>query len=141
MVMAGFILDTDILSLYQHGHPKVGPAVDAHPIKSLAITVISVEEQVLGWLNAARQCKRSDRRAWAYRGLADAATSWERFEIMTYSEPAMLRYDQLRKVKLQIGGQDLRIAAIALEGGATVVTKNRADFARVPGLAIVDWSV
>lgn len=73
--------------------------------------------------------------------MADAVTSWEYFEIVAYSEPAMLRYDQLRKMNLGIGGQDLRIAAIALEVGATVVTKNHVDFARIPGLAIVDWSV
>lgn len=138
--MAGFILDTDILSLYQHGHVKVGPAVDAHPPKSIGITIISVEEQVMGWLAAARQSKRHDRRAWAFQGLTDAVTSWERFAIVTYGEPAMLRYDRLRKLNLRVGGQDLRIAAIALEAGATVVTKNRVDFCRVPGLTIVDWS-
>ncbi|HEY1381345.1 MAG TPA: type II toxin-antitoxin system VapC family toxin [Gemmataceae bacterium] len=138
--MAGFILDTDILSLYQHGHPKVGPAVDAHPIKSVGITVITVEEQVMGWLNAAHQAKRPDRRAWAYQGLADAITSFEQFRVVVYSEPAMLRYDHLRKMKLRVGGQDLRIAAVALEAGATVVTKNLVDFGRVPGLAVADWS-
>ena len=139
--MPAFILDTDILSLYQRGQPQVGSAVAAHAVKSVGVTVITIEEQVVGWINAARQSKRPDRRAWAYQGLADAAASLEQFVILGYSEPAMLRYDVLRKLKLRIGGQDLRIAAIALEVGATVVTKNRIDFARIPGLTIVDWSV
>ena len=63
-----------------------------------------------------------------------------RVQILTFTEPAILRYEQLKSLKLKVGGNDLRIAAIALEHIATVVTRNRRDFARVPGLAVADWS-
>jgi tRNA(fMet)-specific endonuclease VapC len=40
-----------------------------------------------------------------------------------------------------IGAYDLLIAAQALRTGATLVTANATEFARVPGLAQQDWSV
>jgi predicted nucleic acid-binding protein len=38
-----------------------------------------------------------------------------------------------------IGKIDLRIAAIALEQKAPVVSRNLRDFRRVPNLAVEDW--
>ena len=38
-----------------------------------------------------------------------------------------------------VGPYDLLIAATALEHGATLVTKNVREFARVPGLVVEDW--
>jgi tRNA(fMet)-specific endonuclease VapC len=46
--MTLYVLDTDILTLYQHGHPRVVQHVLAHPLVHLAITVISVEEELRG---------------------------------------------------------------------------------------------
>ena len=42
-------------------------------------------------------------------------------------------------MKLNIGKMDLRIAAIALEEDATVITRNLRDFQRVPGLKCENW--
>lgn len=65
------------------------------------------------------------------------------FRVVPMNESALYRYGRPKKIKpnLNVGGNDLRIAAIALEMGATVVTRNTRDFGRVPGLRIVDWSV
>jgi tRNA(fMet)-specific endonuclease VapC len=44
-------------------------------------------------------------------------------------------------MKLNIGKMDLRIAAITLEIGGTVVTRNLRDFQRIPNLRVENWAV
>jgi tRNA(fMet)-specific endonuclease VapC len=47
----------------------------------------------------------------------------------------------LQKAKLRIGTLDLKIAAITLAHDATLLTRNTADFGKVPGLKFEDWTV
>ena len=54
--------------------------------------------------------------------------------VLPYDVEAQLRFAHLRRQQVRIGTQDLRIAAIALSQNATLVTRNRRDFAKVPGL-------
>jgi tRNA(fMet)-specific endonuclease VapC len=51
------------------------------------------------------------------------------------------RVTQLKALRLNVRLMDLRIAAVAMENQALVVTRNRRDFGRVPGLSVEDWSV
>ena len=134
-------LDTDILSLYQRGHPVVCQHVAAHPPVDLAITVISIEEQLTGWYALLRTTTRRDHLAIAYQSLAESIPFLARFVILAYPETAILRFEQLVGLKLNVRKMDLRIAAIALEQGAVVVTRNVRDFRRVPGLVVEDWTV
>jgi tRNA(fMet)-specific endonuclease VapC len=138
--MSVFVLDTDILSLWQHGHPAVIRHVSAHLAHELAITVITVQEQLDGW--HARLARVKDRKSTAdiYQRLANTIRFLSRVNIVTYSEAAIDRYDQLRSQKLNIGKMDLRVAAIVLDLGLTLVTRNVRDFGRVPNLNIEDWS-
>jgi tRNA(fMet)-specific endonuclease VapC len=136
-----FVLDTDILSLYQFGHLQVCKHVAARSASDLAITVISVEEQLGGWYTLLRNTTQRDQVAIAYQSLADNIPFLAKFNILSYSVPSQLQFENLVTMKLNVRKMDLRIAAIALEHGATVVSRNVRDFQRVPGLAIEDWSV
>jgi len=61
--------------------------------------------------------------------------------ILSFTVPAIQRYENLKRQKLRVAGKDLRIAAIVLETSAILVTRNRQDFQRVSGLIFEDWSV
>jgi tRNA(fMet)-specific endonuclease VapC len=139
--MSLYVFDTDTLSLYQHGHPAVVQQASSHLPQELAITVISVEEQLSGWYRELRKAKQPARLAAVYQRLAKTVQSLSRLEILSYTEAAIQRYRDLQALKPNIGKMDLRIAAIVLENGATLVTRNTRDFQRVPGLTLTDWSL
>ncbi len=61
--------------------------------------------------------------------------------VVPFSLSAMSRYAGLQRQRLNVGSNDLKIAATALECNATVVTRNRRDFGRVAALSVEDWSV
>ncbi len=135
-----YVLDTDILSLFQRGHPSVCAAAASHSPDDLAVTVLTVEEQLSGWYSLLRQSKKRSDLAAVYRRLAENVQFLARIKILSFTEEAMIRYDNLRVRNLGIRAMDLRIAAIALEQGAILVTRNLRDFERVPGLTVENWT-
>jgi tRNA(fMet)-specific endonuclease VapC len=139
--MSLFVLDTDHLTLYYRGDPIVVQRVDAQPPTDLAISVMTVDEQLSGWYTLARRARRPDEIARAYARLGDSVVRLAKWRILPYTESGIARVAQLRALRLNVRLMDLRIAAIALENGAVVVTRNRRDFGRVPGLSVDDWSV
>jgi tRNA(fMet)-specific endonuclease VapC len=135
-----YVLDTDILTLYQEGEPNVIRNIQARPLELLAVTIISVEQQLTGWYTKLRRAKKNDQLARAYKQMTDAVRFLVRFDILTFSEPAIVRYDGLRAAYRRLDKSDLRIAAIVLEHGDTLVTRNTRDFQQIAGLPIEDWS-
>ena len=47
--MSLYVLDTDHLSLYRYGHPEVSARIEATPADQLAVTIITIEEQLRAW--------------------------------------------------------------------------------------------
>jgi tRNA(fMet)-specific endonuclease VapC len=137
--MAVFVLDTDILSLHQRKDHRVHAAVLAHAADTLCVSTVTVEEQIGGWSALARSAKTSQEHEHASMFLAALVVSWGGFALVPMTVPAVVRFEALARANRNVKRNDLRIA-IALELGATIVTRNRRDFGRVPGLVIDDWS-
>jgi tRNA(fMet)-specific endonuclease VapC len=135
-----FLLDTDTFTLYLHGDVTATLNVVRHLADDVRLAVVSVEEIWDGWQAAIKKAKTPEAIGYAYDRLTAALVELRSWRIASSSAPAVSRYRELKKQKLNVGANDLRIAAIALEWNATVVTRNRRDFSRVPGLLAVDWS-
>lgn len=139
--MSLYVLDTDTLTLYERAHPVVTQKVAGHDPADVVIAVITVEEQLTGWYTFLRGAKTPVKVAAAYDRLLQAVKFLGSLPILPFNAAAIGRYQNLQSLKLNVGKQDLRIAAIALEHGAVVVTRNLRDFQRVPGLTVEDWTV
>jgi tRNA(fMet)-specific endonuclease VapC len=139
-----WLLDTDHVSLLLWNNPVVSERLDLAQSRA-AVSIITVQEVFNGWVGQLNQ-PRNDRELLLekYHKLYLATELFRKVRILEFDGRAYDRYTQLadqnpplRKQRLR---QDLRIAAIALVNGATVVTRNRRDFELVPGLSIEDWS-
>ncbi len=137
--MSLYVLDTDHASLFQRRHPRVVQRVLAVPAEDLAITIVSAEEQLRGWLSVVHRAT-GDYLVTAYALFHEALDYFRTIRILDFDSAALALYDELRRGKIRIGTKDLRIAAIALAAGGTLVTRNAGDFSRVPALSLEDWT-
>jgi len=143
--MSLYVLDTDVLSLLQRGNAAIDRRVRLceQANDKLATTVISVEEQLTGWysrLRDPRNAKDAKRLADVYQRLAITVKLLASADVLSFTEAAIVGSERLVKLKLNVRKNDLRIAAITLEHGGILVSRNLRDFQRVPGLIVEDWS-
>ncbi|MEB3215994.1 MAG: type II toxin-antitoxin system VapC family toxin [Nostocales cyanobacterium 94392] len=139
--MTLWVLDTDHISLLQRGNPVViSKVADVNP-DEIAVTIITIIEQMYGRLDVVKKAKSKQELVTAYALLKQTFNRLCQGNILDFDETAFDIYSQLVAAKIRIGTQDLRIAAITLSVGATLVTRNRKDFEKVPDLQIVDWSI
>ncbi len=99
--MTLYVLDTDTVVLFQEGNVAVCGRVLSRPIDELAVSVISVEEQLSGWYTMVRRAKDSAALARAYQRLADCVSLLSHFRILPFTESAIERYDKLAKSNSQ----------------------------------------
>jgi tRNA(fMet)-specific endonuclease VapC len=139
--MTLWILDTDHVSLFQTGHPLITQRVQSIDPNALAVTIVTVEEQMYGRLNRIRRAKSTDDLRLAYTNLNQTLEYFQTINVIDFDREAADCYQQIIDLKLRVGTQDLKIATITLSRQAIIVTRNNKDFGKVPGLKIEDWSI
>ena len=136
-----YIFDTDTLTLFGRLHPAIFRNVMLHLADDIRVTAVTVEEQVGGWYSAIRAARTPQQIEDAYTRFTESVRELSGWDAVPFTVAAVQRYQALLRQKLNVGGNDLRIAAIAMEVGAVVVTRNLRDFRRIPGVQCEDWSV
>jgi tRNA(fMet)-specific endonuclease VapC len=140
-----FILDTDHISVLE----SVSTSPQAQRLRfrlaglkpaEKATTIITFEEQMRGWMSFLAQARVLARQVEAYRRLKGVLDRYLKITVLEFDEAAAAEFERLKQLRLRIGTMDLKIAAIGLAHGATVLTRNRKDFSQVPGLRIEDWT-
>ena len=136
--MSLYILDTDHVTLHQHNQPQVVAKLQACAPEDLAVTVVTMEEQMRGRL--AQVGRRGVDVTLAYDQLRATAGYFCDLTILPFDAGTQAQYVRLEAQKIRIGTLDKRIAAIVLRQNGILITRNQRDFEQVPGLQIEDWS-
>jgi tRNA(fMet)-specific endonuclease VapC len=136
-----FLLDTDTVSLLLRGHPRVTERV-AQATEEVAITLITRIEILQGRFDFVLKAENGEKLLQAQQRLRESEDDLNRFTVVSIGPTAAKEFDRLRANKRlkAIGRADLLIAALALAARGTLVTRNRKDFGRVPGLVTENWA-
>jgi tRNA(fMet)-specific endonuclease VapC len=127
-----YLLDTNAVIHAIRGRPSsVRTRLNAEGPARVAVSAITVAELAYGAVKSDRPGRHE---------LFEAFL--EPYEVLAFDSEAGHLHGALRhQLRHQpIGERDLFIAAIGLARGMTVVTANRREFDRVPGLGVEDWS-
>jgi len=129
------ILDTDILSEFLIGNPKVIEQVDKHLLEYgfISLSIITYYEILNGLL---------------YKDAKKQLVKFEDFVALNKVIPLTLRMAktaaiiqaELRKKGTEIGHTDTLIAGIAMISELQLITNNTNHFSRISGLEIANWT-
>jgi len=138
------ILDTDHISFLQYPESDEAQRLLRRLASvndpDVAVTVISVEEQMRGWLQVIARYRDPMQQIAYYDKLIAFVRFFNDWTILSFPESSVHIYRDLQAAKIRISTFDLRIAASTLDHAALLLTRNTSDFQRVPGLKFEDWT-
>jgi tRNA(fMet)-specific endonuclease VapC len=132
-----YLLDTDVISnlMRRNPPPRLIRKLASVAADDQRTTSITIGELVYG-------AHRVPERTTALLEQIDRLIP-AHLPVLPFDESAARRYGEIRatleNAGTPIGDADLRIAAVALVHGLTIVTGNVRHFARVQGLSIENW--
>jgi tRNA(fMet)-specific endonuclease VapC len=136
-------LDTDVFTEVLHGNTAFVARLLQIPIAEQSLPIVVVEEMIRGRFNVIRQAEAGKGRVSleeAYARFQQSVTDTRTYTILPFTKPAEALVASWRKQKIRVGTSDMRIAAICIVNGATLVTRNARDYTQLPGLTLDVWN-
>jgi tRNA(fMet)-specific endonuclease VapC len=138
-----YLLDTDHWSIAQqesgHQAEELNGRIAAAVNDDFFVSIPTFHEQCLGAHTYLSRAKNSDDLIRGYEYFQKIVSSYTRFPVAEFDSDTAIVYDRLKLANYRTGKMDLRIAAVALSIGATLLTRNLSDFAMIPGLTCENW--
>ncbi len=134
--------DTDVLTEILLGNAAFLQRVSAIPIAEQSLPVIVIEEIMRGRLNIIRQAEAgrgSISVSNAYELFEDTFRDFRRVQVLSYTSQAEALYQEWRGQGIRTATHDLRIAALCVTHSAKLISRNRRDFEKIPGLSVEFW--
>lgn len=132
--MLKFMLDTNICIFTIKNRPQEVRSAFKQHHGQMSISTVTLMELIFG----------AERSAHPERNLADVESFAARLEVLKYDQEAAAHTGELRAELARqgrpIGPYDHMIAGHARSRGLIIVTNNRREFDRVPGLRVDDWT-
>ena len=92
-----------------------------------ATTIITVEEQLRGWLAEIHRLTDPHRQVIAYERLQERMDFFAAWTVLPWDRAAADEFVHLRREGVRIGSLDLKIGCITLARGAILLTRNLAE--------------
>jgi len=136
-----YFLDADSWNLLVRGHPLISRRVfDAAEL--VFVSSITIEEIVGGQLRSisAQRTRSTVGVGYVSKFFVNVVAQLADFSLVSYTDTAEEVFRLYPAAIKRIGPMDCRLAAHASTLGFTIVTRNVADFSRIPDVRYEDWS-
>ena len=136
------VLDTDHINALQYEGAQAATLVSGmsrSTDQDFATTIITVEEQMRGWLALIHRSPDAHSQVPAYERLLAMIDFFFRWKILQFDNRAATEFERLRKKRVRLGTMDLKIASIALVNNALLLSGNLRDFQLIDELRVENW--
>lgn len=135
------VVDTNHLSELDRNAEFAARFAERRRVSSCRVftSVVTVQEITKGWLALLNRCRTMEDEVIVYARFQRSIEALKDWDILPFDRDSGRQFTTLVRQRIRIGTMDLKIAAICLAHDCTLLTRNLADFGKVPGLRVENW--